>query len=60
MKTVDIISVGTLPKELYFITKGEVIVGSKEGIYRYLTLPKFSYFGDAHILFNLKSSNAYM
>ena len=51
---------GETPEEIYFITKGSVIIGSKDGIYKYITLPQFSYFGEIHVLFNLISSNAYM
>lgn len=35
-------------------------MGTKDGVKCYVDLPKFSYFGDHLILFNLKSSNSLM
>jgi len=38
----------------------KVVVASNDGVVKYITLYPNSYFGDHLILFNLKSSNAFM
>lgn len=55
----EIISVDTSSKHIYFITKGTVRIGSKNGIAEYVELPEYSYFGDYLFFFRLKSSNAF-
>ncbi|KAL4468617.1 hypothetical protein ABPG74_005120 [Tetrahymena malaccensis] len=60
LKQIDIIPIDTCPNDLFFITKGNVTIGSKDGVHKYITLGPGSYFGDHLILFNLKSSNAFI
>lgn len=57
----SVISYGSNVKEMYFIRQGLVEVYNNEndeveGGKPILYLPKYSYFGDYHILFNLKSN----
>lgn len=55
----DIILIDSGSKNLYFIVKGSVTIGSKDGISSYVELGEGSYFGDYLIFFRLRSSNCF-
>lgn len=56
----EIIGVDQTSECLYFVKKGTVIVGNKDGVTTYVEMPSGSYFGDYLIFFKLKSSNAFI
>ena len=56
----EIIPIESTSKHLYFLIKGQVCIGSKDGIAKYVLMQEGTYFGDYLIFFRLKSSNSFM
>lgn len=51
-----LIQYGQKFSELYFISKGSVVLYDQQGVTPFLQLPKHSYFGDYQILFDLRAN----
>lgn len=51
----QVIGYGDRFQEIFFVTKGGVKFYNRHGTDSFLMLPTYSFFGEYHILFNLKS-----
>jgi signal-transduction protein with cAMP-binding, CBS, and nucleotidyltransferase domain len=52
----QIVNYGQKFTEFYFITKGTVSLYEKNGVYPFLLLPTYSYFGVYQIMFDLRAN----
>lgn len=52
----EIVSYGSKLTEMYFIQEGSIVFYDSKGVTPYLQLPKYSIFGDYHLLFDLRSN----
>ena len=51
-----LVNYGEKLSEIYFITQGSVVFYDQKGVTPFLQLPKYSFFGDYQILFDLRAN----